>query len=309
MANLFWKNEHNDLSLLTQQPFKTEEELEDYLYRTPQLLGDLIIISRQIKSGTRRDIPDLIAIDGDGNVVIIELKKASATEDVIPQVLRYAIWAETNPDAIKNLWLESPQKPDNRVIDWDALTIKILVIAEKVPVNVLRLANRIAYPVEFVEVSRFISKGNEFVLVSSQTPEEIPNVSTVRGKQNWDEAWYRQNFNSESVDVFLKTVASVDRIVKSKGWNLEAKFNKNYVSFKYGFPIVFGVQWIGSKSFCLFFKLPQQQVKKIHVEGIEPLRYEEEWHQVLYKVDSKDYPLEKMLPLFEAAYQNITGNK
>jgi hypothetical protein len=309
MANLFWKNEHADLSLLTHQPFKTEEELEDYLYRTPQLLGDLIVISRQTKSGTHRDIPDLIAMDGDGNVVIIELKRASATEDVIPQVLRYAIWAETNPDAIKNLWLESPQKPDDRIIDWDALKVRIMVIAEEVPVNVLQPGNRISYSVEFIEVSRFISKGNEFVLVSSQTPEEIPSVTTARGKQSWDESWYRQNFNSASVDAFMKTVATVESIIKSKGWNLVSKFNKSYVSFRYGFPVVFGVMWTGAKSFCLYFKLSQEQAEAVRVEGIAPLRYEEAWNQVLYKVDSKDYPIAKFLPLFEAAYQNITGNK
>ena len=27
-GNLYWKTDHGDLSLLTQQPFKTEEELE-----------------------------------------------------------------------------------------------------------------------------------------------------------------------------------------------------------------------------------------------------------------------------------------
>ena len=223
MANLFWKNEKEELFSINQQPFRTEEELENYLYKTPQLLGDLLIISRQTKSGTRRDIPDLIAIDADGNVVIIELKKASASEDVIPQVLRYAIWAETNPDSIKNLWLEFPDKPDDWKIDWDNLTIKIMVIAETIPINVLRLANRITYPVEFLEVTRFVFKGNEFVLVNSRTPEEIQTVGTAKGKQNWDEAWYKQNFNPASVDVFLHTVSKVEEITRMQGWNLESK--------------------------------------------------------------------------------------
>jgi hypothetical protein len=111
------------------------------------------------------------------------------------------------------------------------------------------------------------------------------------------------------VDIFFHTLAGVEKIIKSKGWTLDTKFNKNYVSFKYGFPIVFGILWIGSKSFCLFFKLPQERANKIRIEGLTPLRYEEEWNQILYKVDSKDYPLEKLLPLFEASYQNITGNK
>ena len=86
-------------------------------------------------------------MDGDGNVVIIELKDGCSGRD--PQVLRYAIRAETDPDAIKS-WLESPQKPNDRIIDWDALKVRIMVIAEKVPVNVLQLGNRIAYSVNLL---------------------------------------------------------------------------------------------------------------------------------------------------------------
>lgn len=309
MANLFWKNEQKELFSLTQQPFSTEEALEDYLHKNPKLLGDLLIISRQTKTGNHKDIPDLIAIDTDGNVLIIELKKGSPSEDVISQVLRYAIWAETNPDSIKNLWLEFPDKPDDWKIDWDNITIKIMVVAEEISTNVLKLANRISYPVEFLEITRFLSKGNEFVLVNPRTSESIQAISTAKGKQIWDETWYRQNFNPASADVFMHIVRRVEKLIQSNKWHLETKYNKHYVGFKYGFPIVFGVLWIGSKSFCLFFKVPKEQADKIHIDGFTYLRYEEEWNQVLYKVDSKEFPLEKFMPLIEAAYQNITGNK
>jgi hypothetical protein len=309
MANLFWKNEQKELFSLTQQPFGTEAALEDYLYKNPQLLGDLLIISRQTKTGNHRDIPDLIAIDADGNVLIIELKKGSPSEDVISQVLRYAIWAETNPDSIKNLWLEFPDKPDDWKIDWDNITIKIMVVAEDVPVNVLRLANRIAYPFEFLEVTRFLSKDNEFVLVNPRTSEALQSINIVKGKQVWDESWYRQNFNPASAEVFMQIVGRLEKIIQNKGWKLDTKYNKSYVGFKYGYPIVFGVIWIGSKSFCLFFKLSLDQADKFRKDGYEYLRYEKEWNQVLYKVESKDISLEKYIPLIEAAYQNITGNK
>lgn len=306
MANLFWKTEETPFTTLIPHEFKTEEQLESYLYKYPQLLGDLIIISRQIKTGNYRDIPDLIAIDADNNVVIIELKKASASEDVIAQVLRYAIWAETNPDSIKNLWLECPRKPDDRQIDWDSIEIKIMIVAEEIPSNVLRLVNRITYTVELFEISRFISGKNEFVLVNQRIPENM-NRTVVRAQVVYDDAHYRSNFNPASAELFLQTANKVERIIKSKGWNLERKHNKTYIAFKLGFPQVCGVYWIGSKSFCIYFKLPRATAEAIHIEGITPLRYEDEWNQILYKIDSEDFPIEKLMPLFEAAYKYVSG--
>jgi hypothetical protein len=307
MANLFWKNELGMLSTLTPSQFKTEEELEKYLLKNPQLLGDLIIISRQTKTGTHHDIPDLIALDADNNVVIIELKRASASEEIIPQVLRYAIWAETNPDSIKNLWLECPDKSDDRQIDWDSLAIKIMIVAEIIPVGVLRLVNRITYPVDLLEVTRFISGKSEFVLVNQRTPEGIPNTSTARGQSVWDEAWYRKNHNSSDVDIFIHTVKEIEKLVKEKGWKLETKFNKSYVALKYGFPNVFGVSWTGSKTLCIFFKVPKDIAMDIKIDKIEPIRYEDAWHEIYFKVESKDYPIERLMPFFEASYRYITG--
>lgn len=309
MANLFWKNDHDTLMTLVSDKFKTEEELETYLYKNPQLLGDLVIISRQVKSGTHKDIPDMIAVDADNNVVIIELKREIANENVIAQVLRYAIWAETNPDSIKNLWLECAHKPDDMVINWDSLNIKIMIVAPIIPASVMRLVNRITYPVELFEISRFISGANEFVLINPRQPESIPAIGVTKSQQVWDENWYRQNYNPVSVEVFMHTVRKIEKIVKDKGWKLESKFNKGYMSFKFGFPIVFGVTWIGSKSFCIFFKGPKEMFDKIQVTDLQPLRYEEEWNNILYKVEGKDYPIDKLMPLFEASYQKITGNK
>lgn len=307
MANLFWKTEENPFTTLIPHEFKTEEQLETYLYKNPQLLGDLIIISRQTKAGNYRDIPDLIAIDADNNVVIIELKKAAASEDVIAQVLRYAIWAETNPDSIKNLWLECPNKPDDKQIDWDSIQVKIMIVAEEIPSSVLRLVNRITYNVELFEISRFISGRNEFVLVNQRTPENVTRT-VVKPQGIYDEAYYRTNFNPASAELFLRTVERVENIIRTKGWHLEKKHNKTYVAFKLGFPQVLGVNWIGSKSFCMYFKMPRATAESIQIEGLTPLRYEEEWNQILYKIDSENYPIEKLMPLFEASYKYVSGS-
>jgi len=71
--------------------------------------------------------------------------------------------------------------------------------------------------------------------------------------------------------------------------------------------LVFGLTWLGSKSFALFFKVPKEIADQYQPSDWEPHRYENEWKQVLYKVDSVDILLEELTPLFEAAYGNIVG--
>ena len=307
MSNLFWKTESGELATLAGSEFKTEEQLEDYLYANPQLLGELVIISRQTKAGNHRDIPDLIGVDTDGNVVIIELKRGTATEGVIPQVLRYAIWAETNPDSIKALWLECDNKPDELEINWDALGIRIMIIAASIPSSVLRLVNRIAYPTELVEVSRFAGESGElFVLVNPRTPEPVPKNSITTGRQVWDEQWYRDNYNPKSVTHFLAVVKQVEKMVAEHDWQLETKMNKNYVGFKYGFFNAFGVEWAGSKSFDIFFKLPKDVCESLDLSGVEHV-YDEGWKQIECKVTGESHPLERLEHVFEAAYRQRAG--
>lgn len=99
MYNLFLKNKQNKLIPAVKKPFQTEAELEKYLMNTREIFSDIFILKRQVNTG--KDIPDIIGIDRDNNIVIIENKNVAVTEDILPQILRYAIWAETNPDSIK----------------------------------------------------------------------------------------------------------------------------------------------------------------------------------------------------------------
>lgn len=67
----------------------TEERLEELLVSSPDLLGDgLTLIARQLTAES--GIPDLLAIDRDGRVVVLELKRGTLTRDAVAQVLDYA---------------------------------------------------------------------------------------------------------------------------------------------------------------------------------------------------------------------------
>ena len=50
LPNLFWKNPDGTKSLLA-NPFKTEEDFERAVFDTPELLGDIFLLKRQIRGG------------------------------------------------------------------------------------------------------------------------------------------------------------------------------------------------------------------------------------------------------------------
>jgi RecB family endonuclease NucS len=102
MANLFWKTKEGTKSLLS-TPFKSEEEFEKLIFNTPEILEDIFLIKRQIRGGNKTGIPDIVGIDNDGNICIVEMKNVTVDAAIIPQVLQYAFWAETNPDKLNGL--------------------------------------------------------------------------------------------------------------------------------------------------------------------------------------------------------------
>ncbi len=309
MSNLFWRNKKGETLNVVESPFRSEEEFENYIEQNKKIVGDLFILKRQIRASSGHDIPDMIAIDNENNVVIIEMKNNEVDENIIPQVLRYAIWAETNPDSIRALWLEYKDKPEDISINWDSLNVKIIIIAPSFRLSVLKAVNKINYEVDLLEINKFTTHNNEFIFVDKLKSEAPPPAKITRGRGAYDKEFYLENYNNDSVEVFFPTIAKVEKLVKKQGWKLEKKLNKGYIGFKHGFPNVFGITWVGSRSFCFFFKLPKKIAEKTKIPGISPYRYEEQWNQVLYKVEGKNYNIYKLLPLFKASYKYITGTK
>src|SRR5207249_9685454 len=90
-----WQMRDGKLQQVNEAAFASEhveKELEDWIEQTPDILGDdLLIIARQ------RDLPgvgvlDLLGIDGNGKLVIIELKREKTPREAVAQALHYASW-------------------------------------------------------------------------------------------------------------------------------------------------------------------------------------------------------------------------
>ncbi len=113
-------------------PFKTEDDFERTVFGTSELFENIFSLKRQIRGGNKGGIPDIIGIDSDVNVCIIAMKNCSVDSSIIPQVLRYAFWAENKPNSVKSLWLESDNRPEDMTVSWEGLQVCILIIAPSI---------------------------------------------------------------------------------------------------------------------------------------------------------------------------------
>lgn len=90
-----WKVTSGGVQAVAPTAFKDEnlleQKLEEWIETNPQILGEpLLVIGRQVRIPDVKDRIDLLAIDPEGNVVIVEIKRTDLKDPVDVQALRYA---------------------------------------------------------------------------------------------------------------------------------------------------------------------------------------------------------------------------
>ena len=87
-----WRIDQGPPKKLEPTKMPTEAELEHLLEQDPTILGDpLLVIGRQVHTPYNKII-DLLAIDVDGNLHVLELKRDMTPRDVVAQALDYGSW-------------------------------------------------------------------------------------------------------------------------------------------------------------------------------------------------------------------------
>lgn len=90
-----WRIDGNDPRPLAPAAMPTEKELHDFLRRDPSLLGiPLLVIGSEVITPYGKRL-DLLAIDVDGNLHILELKRDKTPREVVAQLLDYGSWVST----------------------------------------------------------------------------------------------------------------------------------------------------------------------------------------------------------------------
>ena len=87
-----WKlNPDGSATPLPEERLSREDQIESAVESAPELLGvDVLIIDRQ--TPTPSGPLDLLALDGDGRLVIVENKRDRTPRDVLAQAIDYAAW-------------------------------------------------------------------------------------------------------------------------------------------------------------------------------------------------------------------------
>ncbi len=307
MLNLYWKSAGETRTLI-EKPFASEMDLEKYIYANQDILGDVSIVYRQIRTGNKQGIPDMLGVDQDARICLIELKNVVAGEDILPQALGYAIWAETNPDSIKAIWLESKTRPTEIEIDWDNLDIRVILIAPSFKSTVPRMATKMGYSIDLVQVRRYCFESEEFLLVEflEEKPQPKPGVTKAKGDWNWE--FYASEHGAEATAQFRKTVEAIDALCKKHGWDLPYNINKGYTGFKRGKKIAFAVVWRATKSWYLFFKVPRDMADSFSGKHWKVRTFDTAFNQAIFEPLHPEEPdISELEPLFVAAYSQISG--
>ncbi len=90
-----WKIKDDKLHSVASKPLNSEEMLENWLADDISMVSDdLLVIGRQVDSDLG-GVLDLLAIDINGDLAVLELKRDKTHRDVVAQALHYAAWVRT----------------------------------------------------------------------------------------------------------------------------------------------------------------------------------------------------------------------
>ena len=89
-----WRMSDDGPHPLVSSPLDSEQRLEDMLAEDPTMSGtNLLVIGRQVQTAFG-GIIDLLALDAEGRVHVLELKRDRTPRDVVAQTLDYGSWAK-----------------------------------------------------------------------------------------------------------------------------------------------------------------------------------------------------------------------
>lgn len=113
-----WKIEGDQPKRLAYSSPESEKKLEELLKNDVSILDEnVLILGRQVATGHGKYI-DLLGMDGEGNLIIYELKRDRTPREVVAQALDYASWVQTlTYEAVEELYEGKHQEPLEQAFD------------------------------------------------------------------------------------------------------------------------------------------------------------------------------------------------
>ncbi|MCK0744273.1 endonuclease NucS domain-containing protein [Chromohalobacter nigrandesensis] len=190
-----------------------EGQLEEQIMQDVSILNrDWLLIGRQVRTGFDKLI-DLLAIDANGTMIIIELKRDKTPRDVVAQAIDYASWVVTLADyqliEIYQTFAERYQRPHTTLEDafeakfgipLDGVTLnenhQLVVVATQLDASSERIIN---YLNEYAQLSinamffaSFEDQGNRYLSRAWMIdPDEPPQPAAHKTrKEPWNGEFY-----------------------------------------------------------------------------------------------------------------------
>lgn len=191
-------------------PIESEAKLEDTLAADLSLVAPgLMLIGRQVATAWGKYI-DLLAMDRDGEMMVIELKRDKTPREVVAQTLDYASWVEgLSYDQIAEIYAEkhSGQKFE---IGYSEIygasppesingSHRMIVVASELDGSTERilnyLSNNFGVPINTVFFRYFKDGANEYLtrtwLIDPEEAEEKTSKAAVKKRE---EVWNKRDF-------------------------------------------------------------------------------------------------------------------
>lgn len=222
----FWKISGNEPIPINYSALDSEKKLEDILARRIDILSeDMLLLDRQVQTAYGKFI-DMLAIDIDGKLTIIELKRNRTPREVVAQALDYASWVQgLTYDNIKTIFetaegdepFEEAFSAKFGVAPPEKLNQEhdILIVCSALDSETERIINYLStnykVPVNAVFFRYFKSEGHEYLSRSWLIdPAEIVERESSIGKR---EPWNGRDF-----------VANIDVVDGVSTWEDSVKF-------------------------------------------------------------------------------------
>jgi hypothetical protein len=106
-----WQVKTKDLQEVTCEALNDEQRLQEWLAKDKTILGlDVLLVGRQVSTGNGSI--DLLAIDGQANLVVLVLKRDKEPHELLAQTLDHASWVnELSYDQIDTITKGFTGKP------------------------------------------------------------------------------------------------------------------------------------------------------------------------------------------------------
>ncbi|MFD2657938.1 endonuclease NucS domain-containing protein [Gracilibacillus thailandensis] len=267
-------NINNGIKKVAFSSIESERKLEDILVKDISILSeDILLIGRQIQTDYGKFI-DMLAIDQDGNLLIIELKKNRTPREVVSQAIDYASWVQNlSYDQILNIYEEKNDAPleeafadkfDNSLPDNLNDNHQIMIVSAQLDSETERiinyLSNNFDVPINAVFFRYFEDGELQYITRSWLLDPNIVDEKSSNPKvKNKREKWNKQDF-----------------VV-----NFEEKDSRNWAdAVKYGFIAAGGGRWysqtlkrlfVGARIFCMIPKSGYVGIGKV-TETVKPIK-------------------------------------